>query len=335
VHHLNVKIENIDIFIIYIIHIYIEVIYMNSVMATQSNDNSVDNINQILVDMSLNDVQPSISSMINYIKSNDNRGYDLISKFITTVYNDLNNNEVQVVLPEIVINPVQAPIAVQAPEAEVANADPAAVPAAVPAPVLNNPSDLLVNLIDTQYQKQIVANIWTESKYKNLPDLKSNNIGNVGENLLQNICMKNNIVSTIDGTKTKKRGGGDIGDGKIKNKSVEIKTAHLGSDQKSFQHELGEHPWTADYIAFIDVAPTVTYITIFKNFTEEQYKNIYFKCDPYYPTKSITRRKKEGNFKLDTSPDANEFCVSKGYSIKITDATTYVEVGTYINRIIV
>ena len=306
---------------------------MNSVMATQSNDNSVDNINQILVDMSLNDVQPSISSMIDYIKSKDNRGYDLISKFITTIYNDLNNNEVQIVIPleGLAAVPVANAVADPAPEAEVANAD----PAAVPAPVLINPSDLLVNLIDTQYQKQIVANIWTESKYKNLPDLKSNNIGNVGENLLQNICMKNNIISTIDGSKTKKRGGGDIGDGKIKNKSVEIKTAHLGSDQKSFQHELGEHPWTADYIAFVDVAPAVTYITIFKNFTEEQYKNKDFKCTPYYPTKSITRRKGEGNFKLDTSPSANEVCVSKGYSIKITDATTFAEVGTYINRIIV
>lgn len=295
-------------------------------MATQSNNNSVDNINQIFVDMTLNDAQPSIGSMLDYIKSKDNRGYDLISKFITTVYNDLNNNEVQVVLPEIVINPVQAPI-----EAPIE----AQAPNAAAAPVLINPSNLLVDLIDTQYQKQIVANIWSESKYKNLPDLKSNNIGNVGENFLQNICMKNNIVSTIDGTKTKKRGGGDIGDGKIKNKSIEIKTAHLGSDQKSFQHELGEHPWTADYIAFVDVAPAVTYITIFKNFTELQYKNKDFKCTPYYPNKSITRRKGEGNFKLDTSPNANEYCVSKKYSIKITDATTFAEVGNYINRIIV
>ena len=39
---------------------------------------------------------------------------------------------------------------------------------------------------------------------------------------------------------SKQKTGGGIGDGIISSKTVEIKTARLGSDGKSFQHELGE-----------------------------------------------------------------------------------------------
>jgi hypothetical protein len=52
------------------------------------------------------------------------------------------------------------------------------------------------------------------------------------------------------------------------------------------------------------------YITIFKNFSEEFYKksglNNKYKCVPYFPTKSITWRKRKGAFKLDTSININE-----------------------------
>jgi hypothetical protein len=37
----------------------------------------------------------------------------------------------------------------------------------------------------------------------------------------------------------------------------------------SFQHELGEHPWDAEFIAFVDISPTSVYLSLFPNFTEE------------------------------------------------------------------
>ena len=201
-------------------------------------------------------------------------------------------------------------------------------------PIITNPSKMLVDIITIQKIKEEKANIWENSIYKDLPPLQANNVGNVGEMLIQKICEELKINSKIDGTKTKQIGGGKEGDGKINSKSVEVKTAHLGSSSPSFQHELGETPWNTDYIIFIDISPTDVYITIFKNFSEEEYIKKDFKCVPYFPTKSITRRKGGGNFKLDTSIKINENCVKNGYSIKIKDNNIN-EIGLFINKIII
>ena len=196
-----------------------------------------------------------------------------------------------------------------------------------------NPSDLLVSVIDVQRQKENEANIWKDSKYKYIAELESNNVGNVGENLIQKICESQGIPSSIDGAKTKLKGGGGDGDGRINGRSVEIKTARLGVSMTSFQHELGEHPWKANYIAFVDVAPAHIYLSIFPNFTEEHYKTGQ-KCAPYFPTKSVTWRKGEGAFKLDTSPNINEALIALGNSIKINDNTTFDELGAFIRRVV-
>jgi hypothetical protein len=196
-----------------------------------------------------------------------------------------------------------------------------------------NPSELLVSVIDVQRQKENEANIWKDSKYRYIAELESNNVGNVGENLIQKICESQGIPSSIDGAKTKLKGGGDDGDGRINGRSVEIKTARLGASQTSFQHELGEHPWKANYIAFVDVAPAHIYLSIFPNFTEEHYKTGQ-KCAPYFPTKSVTWRKGEGAFKLDTSPNINEVLMIRGNCIKINEKTSFDELGAFINRIV-
>ena len=196
-----------------------------------------------------------------------------------------------------------------------------------------NPSDLLVSVIDVQRQKENEANIWRDSKYKYIAELESNNVGNVGEGLLQKICENQGIESSIDGAKTKLKGGGTDGDGRIKGRSVEIKTARLGVSMTSFQHELGEHPWKANYIAFVDVAPAHIYLSVFPNFTEEHYKSGQ-KCAPYFPSKTVTWRKGEGAFKLDTSPNINEALITMGNCIKINDTTTFEELGAFIQRIV-
>lgn len=196
-----------------------------------------------------------------------------------------------------------------------------------------NPSDLLVSVIDVQRQKENEANIWRDSKYKYIAELESNNVGNVGEGLLQKICENQGIESSIDGAKTKLKGGGTDGDGRIKGRSVEIKTARLGVSMTSFQHELGEHPWKVNYIAFVDVAPAHIYLSVFPNFTEEHYKSGQ-KCAPYFPSKTVTWRKGEGAFKLDTSPNINEALITMGNCIKINDTTTFEELGAFIQRIV-
>ena len=94
------------------------------------------------------------------------------------------------------------------------------------------------NLIEEQRCKEAKNDMWAESAYHDITKLKSNNIGVVGETFIQKICSKHNIEAHIDGTRMKTRGGGN-GDGKIKKKDCEVKTAHLGVGG-TFQHELGD-----------------------------------------------------------------------------------------------
>ena len=192
---------------------------------------------------------------------------------------------------------------------------------------------MITNIIQQQKEKEEKQDIWKDSPYKDLVKLQSNNVGNVGEQILNNICQKHDIDAKCDGSKTKKKGGGE-GDGTIMNNTVEIKTAHLGSSSTTFQHELGEDPWKAAYMAFVNFSPKYIYLTMFKNFDEKTYKSGK-KLPRVFPTKSITWRKGKGAFKLDTSVKINERSVKNGHAIKFTTDTPTEDIASFIRRIIV
>ena len=195
-----------------------------------------------------------------------------------------------------------------------------------------NPSTLLIELIGEQTEKEFQKDIWKDSPYKELVQLQSNNVGIVGEKLCQRFCDITGIEAAVDGSKTKKIGGG-TGDGVIKGHIVEIKLAHQGSTSANFQHELGEVPWIAEFMVFIDVSPQCIYFTIFRNFSEEHYKS-GAKCDHIFPTKQITWRKGKGAFKLDTSVKINDENAAKSLAIKITKETPFEAIRAYIDSII-
>lgn len=192
--------------------------------------------------------------------------------------------------------------------------------------------DMMIHIIADQKQKEEERDIWKDSPYKDLVKFQSNNVGNVGEKFINTICESQKIPSSCDGSKTKKVGGGD-GDGHIMGRSIEIKTALQGTNANSFQHELGEVPWKAGYMIFVDIAPECIYLTIFKNFGEETYKNSV-KLHPYFPTKSTTWRKGMGAFKLDTSVNINEKSIKKGHAIKIIATTHSADIASFIRRVI-
>ena len=176
--------------------------------------------------------------------------------------------------------------------------------------VENSFTKLAIDLIKKKHEKKQERNIWIDSKWKYISEIENDDVGSVGEEIIDTWCKKASIDSDINGKKTKKLGGGD-GDGKINGRTCEIKTARLGSNSKSFQHELGEMPWKAEFMIFFDIAPEKMFITIFPNFSEEFYKKSgedskNNKCMPYFPNKSITWRKKKGAFKLDTTIKINE-----------------------------
>jgi hypothetical protein len=192
------------------------------------------------------------------------------------------------------------------------------------------PSTLLSKIIEEQRRKEEKNDLWINSFYRDITKLQSNNVGIVGEKLIQGICSQCNIKSNIDGSRMKTRGGG-AGDGPIKDKSCEVKTAHLGISG-TFQHELGEHPWKSNYLVFVDITPESFFLTILKNFTESHYKCKGSKCAPHFPNKTITRRKEQGNFKFDTSVKLNR---KSSATIEITKTTTMSELGEFINTLIV
>lgn len=191
---------------------------------------------------------------------------------------------------------------------------------------------MLIDAIQLQKQKEENQDIWKNSPYKDIAKLQSNNVGNVGEFILNNVCKVSNIPAEINGTKTKKIGGGG-GDGNIMNKPLEVKTAVRGATSPSFQHELGEVPWNAEYMAFVDVSPDCIYLTIFKNFDEATYKSK--QKIPYFPTKSITWRKDKGAFKLDTTININEQSIKMGHAIKIVPTTPNELVADFIRQMII
>ena len=198
-------------------------------------------------------------------------------------------------------------------------------------------AELATNFINKKYQKKQKRDIWADSEWKNIRDLENDDVGAVGEEIIGSFCQKANIDSKIDGTKTKQLGGG-MGDGKIKEETCEIKTSRLGSDGNSFQHELGEDPWKAKFMIFLDIAPKKMYITIFPNFSEKFYKesgtDSSNKCYPYFPTKSITWRKQKGAFKFDTTIKINEGNKNKYTYVIDQNTTDYSEFKTFVDSVI-
>ena len=188
------------------------------------------------------------------------------------------------------------------------------------------------SIIDAIYDQKKKRNIWEDSTWSHIADLENDDVGTAGEKIIGEFCKRGNIPSEIDGLKTKELGGG-VGDGIINGKTVEIKTARLGSNNTSFQHELGECPWVADYMIFLDIAPAEMYLTIFKNFDEEFYKSSgcdsSLKCIPYFPTRSICWRKHTGAFKLDTTVAIN---MKSQFTFKLdAGASNWLEMTEFIN----
>lgn len=192
---------------------------------------------------------------------------------------------------------------------------------------------MLLRIIQEQAKKEAEHDIWKNSPYKDLVKLQSNNVGNVGEAFLNQICAATGITAACDGAKTKQIGGGE-GDGTILGIPVEIKTAHQGSTGPTFQHELGEVPWKGSrYMIFVDISPECIYLTIFKNFEEATYKSKEKLA--VFPTKSVTWRKEKGAFKLDTSVKINEESIAKGHAIKITPEVPNETIAAFLRAKIV
>ena len=90
------------------------------------------------------------------------------------------------------------------------------------------PAESFSNLIQYQAIKEQIKNKWFASPFESLPKLQSNDVGVVGEQFIGDICRQGNVPAIIDGIKFKKSNGG-LGDGIIKDCSVNFKKSQINS----------------------------------------------------------------------------------------------------------
>jgi len=83
----------------------------------------------------------------------------------------------------------------------------------------NSMTEVAITLINNKHIQKQKRDIWETSPWKYISELENDDVGGVGEEIIDAWCKRSGIVSDIDGTKTKQAGGG-IGDGKIKGKLV-------------------------------------------------------------------------------------------------------------------
>lgn len=196
-------------------------------------------------------------------------------------------------------------------------------------------TDMITGVVGGFKTKQDQRNIWSDSPYKDIAVLESDYVGKVGETMIQQMCDSAGVDAKINGLSTKERGGGE-GDGTIKGKTVEIKTARQGAHSPSFQHELGEKPEKADFMCFLDISPTHMDMTLFQNYSREFYEtsgNENVKTE-HFPTKSVTWRKGCGAFKLDTTVVINNNNVENGTAFRIDSSMSLEKFKEYVDTII-
>tara|TARA_B100001758_G_scaffold247910_1_gene268431 strand:+ start:5507 stop:6352 length:846 start_codon:yes stop_codon:yes gene_type:complete len=207
----------------------------------------------------------------------------------------------------------------------------------------NPTSNLLSTCVREQYELKQKRNIWENSPFQLINHLECDDVGRIGEIFIQKTCDDLNIPASINGTLTKAIGGGKIGDGTINGHSAEVKTARQGTGKAaSCQHELGEIPWNAEFMCFLDVGPSTCHLHILPNYPEDFYRKSgqtgsKLKCHEWgFPTKKITHRKNCGAYKFDTTEKLNKTASKKhpGYTFCITHPEGDETLAQFINRII-
>ena len=79
---------------------------------------------------------------------------------------------------------------------------------------------------------------------------------------------------------------------------------------------------------FLDIKPFIFYITILKKF------DLSNRCD-ITGRKPHLRKASDGIYKFDFGENNILSALTKGYSIEINNNTTFDEIKTYINRVII
>lgn len=178
----------------------------------------------------------------------------------------------------------------------------------------NNPYlAMMRNKIQQQTDREEQDNeLWNTSLFQQIQNLKCNNVGNVGEYLIKDICDMLSLSYVYEGTRNKNKSNGTF-DIIIEKKRVECKTARLGK-HGSFQHETIRKEG-CDYHIFVDICPNAYYITILPKMTFEQIYSITGRH-------AHSRKGTNDVFKLDFTEQIFKSMIENGYTVHVNPTTT-------------
>ena len=202
---------------------------------------------------------------------------------------------------------------------------------------------MLKKNIEELYEKQEAENQWNNSEFEKVNSLKIDYSGKVGELFLVSLC-KEIIESHKEEFQIKYEYFGDstADDGSfdiiINNVKIEVKTARLGKDGKSFQHEnLKKHEILngvevgADVFIFIDITPNCFYISFlkYKEFIFEK-KNKIFNRTPHL------RKGTNNIYKFDISQKQILSVIedNEGHSLKVSKETSTKDIIPFLREAI-
>jgi len=185
-------------------------------------------------------------------------------------------------------------------------------------------------------QDEETNNIWADSEFESLNDLKIDYSGKVGESVFFPYLKENtdwDIVFLGDSNTNSDDG---TYDGIVNGKRVEVKTARLGkSPSKSnkyggnFQHENLKNTKECDFVVFMDYKPNEILLTI-EDFTRVNLDDTLIN----FGIKAHKRKNTE-NYKLDLKESTSiKKAQSNGISIKINSDTTSEDVITFLSKFI-
>ena len=186
----------------------------------------------------------------------------------------------------------------------------------------NNAISIFSDTITEQKQKQTEASLWDDSVFEDIDTLKNDYSGKAGELFAAKLCKQYGIPYEYDEDVVNQDDG--TYDIIIKNKLVEIKTARVGNDGRSWQHE-SLRDYGCDYFLFIDVDPGAVYLSIFPA------KFDFKKPHPVFGRRPHVRKGSNSIYKFDFGPSSHRKGVAKGLTLKIDASTSDKEIRKFID----
>ena len=189
--------------------------------------------------------------------------------------------------------------------------------------IITTPLRMMRDVIRSQTEREEQDNNpWKGSVFEDIQHLKCNNVGNVGEHLLKNLCEHTGLRYVYEGSKNRNHDQGTF-DILIEDQRVECKTARLGK-HGSFQHETIRKNG-CDFHVFVDICPHYYYLTVLPKMSFEQIQELTGR-------KPHPRKGTNDVFKLDFGESTFLKLIERGHTVRVSDTTTEHAIHTFLHN---